>query len=137
MVITGGTTLYEGWEHTRGGTAWEGVNQKGSYNHYFKGACCRWDVEYLGGICLPDPDNIAFNQVKIRPRFIKALDYVQVRYKGVRGEISSSWKRENGRIFLTVKIPEGCQARIMVPVEGVEKEMELGAGEHTVTCVNS
>lgn len=121
MVQTGATTLYEGWEHS----------YVGSYNHYFKGTVCRWYVEYLGGIQPPAQENIAFAHIIIRPHFYRGLDFVEVAYQSVKGEIASSWKRENGRIKLTVKIPDGCRAQIFLPADGGEKAVKAGGGEHS------
>ena len=63
------------------------------------------------------------------PHFVEGMDWVKGEYHSVRGLISSEWKREGGKVTLTVTIPSGCTADIRVG----DKTETVGSGPHVKT----
>ena len=57
------------------------------------------------------------------------MDWAKGEYRSVRGMISSEWKREGGKVTLTVTIPSGCTAEIRVG----DKTETVGSGTYVNT----
>lgn len=115
----GYTTLAEEWMV-------DPVKEGSSLNHVFLGDVSAWMINELAGINY-DPQNPGFTHILITPHFVKDLTWVKGQYQSVKGFISSEWKRENGKVTLTVIIPAGCHASIIT--ENGQRT-ELGAGKH-------
>jgi len=95
-----------------------------SINHVFMGDISAWMYNILAGINL-DKENPGFQNIIIRPYFVKELDWVNGEYNSVRGLIKSEWKREGNDIKLTVTIPAGSTATIYT-----DKEYKVGSGTY-------
>lgn len=95
-----------------------------SINHVFMGDISAWMYNTLAGINL-DRDQPGFQNVIIRPHFVKDLQWVKGEYNSVRGLIKSEWKREGDKINLSVTIPAGSTATIYA-----DKEYTVGSGVH-------
>lgn len=95
-----------------------------SLNHVFMGDVSAWMYNTLAGINL-DAEHPGFGHIIIRPHFIDQLDWVSGSYQSVRGLIRSEWKRENGRIKLTVTIPANTTATIHA-----DKVYTVGSGTY-------
>ena len=95
-----------------------------SINHVFMGDISAWMYNTLAGINL-DKDQPGFQNVIIRPHFVKDLQWVKGEYNSVRGLIKSEWKREGDKINLSVTIPAGSTATIYA-----DKEYTVGSGVH-------
>ncbi len=115
----GYTTLAEEWMV-------DPVKEGSSLNHVFLGDVSAWMVNELAGIN-HDPQNPGFARILITPHFVKDLSWVKGQYQSVKGLISSEWKRENGKIILSVMVPEGCSATI---ITGEGQKTEVGSGKH-------
>ena len=102
-LTLGSTTALEGWK--------SGVR---SYCHFFLGSYDEWFYQNLGGI--QNPRN-GYETVTIRPEIYKELGYVTASVDTVRGELVSAWKvDENDRLTVTVTIPVGTTADVLLPV---------------------
>ncbi len=99
-----------------------------SLNHVFMGDVSAWMMNRLAGINY-DAEAPGFKRIRITPYFPQSLDWVQGSYHSVRGRIASEWKRENGKITLTVTIPSDCEGLLVV--DG--REQVLPAGTSVVT----
>lgn len=77
-----------------------------SQNHHFLGDVAQWFMRYPGGIRIMDSTHVV-----IQPEFIEELNDVKASHQLPAGEITVSWRRENGRIRLEVDCPDGvvCQ----------------------------
>ena len=95
-----------------------------SLNHVFMGDVSAWMYNTLAGINL-DAEHPGFGHIIIRPHFIDQLDWVSGSYQSVRGLIRSEWKREKGRIKLTVTIPANTTATIHA-----DKVYTVGSGTY-------
>lgn len=96
-----------------------------SLNHVFMGDVSAWMYNYLAGINYSSP---GFERIIIQPHFVKELNWVKGSYRSIKGLISSEWKRENGKIKLTVTIPANTMATIYA-----DKPYEVGSGVHKYT----
>ena len=102
-LTKGSTTAWEGWE--------TGVR---SYCHFFLGTYDEWFYQNLAGIQNPRD---GYKTVAIRPEVYKELGYVKASVDTVRGELVSSWKvAEDNRLTVTVTVPVGTTADILLPV---------------------
>ncbi|MDE5682814.1 MAG: glycoside hydrolase, partial [Muribaculaceae bacterium] len=96
-----------------------------SLNHVFMGDICSWMRRDLAGIN-HDPAKPGFANVIIRPHYPAGLASAEATYKSVRGNISSSWKRDGDNIRLTVTVPGATTATVYAP-----EPVEVGEGTHT------
>ncbi|MDE6086499.1 MAG: glycoside hydrolase family 78 protein, partial [Muribaculaceae bacterium] len=85
-----------------------------SLNHVFMGDISAWMTSDLAGINF-DPARPGFEHIIFRPHFPSGLDSASAIYLSVRGDISSSWRREGNSIVMTVDVPHGCEATLELP----------------------
>ena len=134
MKDSGGTALWEDW--------WTGASR----NHIMFGDFACWAYQYLGGIRLeeregstavvPIPVKPGFQHVVIAPDCIPALDWVKCSVNTSTGNITSEWRREDGRIKLKVDLPPCVEARIILPYSdlyGKREYVRRVAGECVFT----
>ena len=107
------------WLELGANTALEGWN-KGvrSWCHYFLGTYDEWFYQNLAGI--QNPQN-GYETVTIRPEIYEELGYVNASVDTVRGTLSSSWKVEtDGRVTISITVPIGTTADILLPVAEID-----------------
>ncbi len=87
-----------------------------------------WFYRDVAGIA-PDLDQPAFKQVRLRPQFIKELEWAKAHVGTPYGQISSSWKRgEGGSMEWQVSIPPNTTALAELPAgarQGTESRKPL------------
>ena len=103
----GSTTLWEYFDYWRNGVT-------RSYSHPMFGAVVAYFYEYLLGITQPR-DAVGYERVRISPMMIDGLDRVSGHMTVPRGVIGVSYVREGGRLHLTVEIPDGVSAEVVLP----------------------
>lgn len=118
----GATTLTEAWD--------AGVHS--SHNHCMLGHVEGWFYRGLGGIRVEEP---GFRRFILRPAMPRDLDRVTVRYRSVRGEIVSAWKREGGRMSWMIQIPPNTEATVCVPARTPDQVQESGLPLTEVTGI--
>jgi len=96
-----------------------------SLNHVFMGDISAWMMNRLAGINF-DEEHPGFDHIYIEPHFVEGLDWAHGQYYSPKGLIRSEWKREGERIGLSVTIPVGSKATVLVE----EREFKLGSGTH-------
>jgi alpha-L-rhamnosidase len=74
-----------------------------------------------------DESHPGYEHFTIQPYPGGTLTWAKGSYNSIRGEIASSWKIENGKFTLKVKIPVNTTATIILP-NG--KRQEAGSGEY-------
>jgi len=112
-------TTYPSWGYMieNGATAtWEHWNGAASRIHNCYNNIGSWLIQGLAGI-RPDTENPGFKNAIIKPAFVKEISYVAGSHDSVYGRIRSSWKRSNGAILMTVKIPANTTATIHAPAK--------------------
>ena len=68
-----------------------------------------WFYKSLLGIA-PDIQHPAFEEIELKPVFIKELGFIKGSMETVKGERCAEWKYEDGEFIYTVDIPEGISA---------------------------
>jgi hypothetical protein len=59
----------------------------------------------------PDIQHPAFEEIELKPVFIKELGFSKGSMETVKGEICAEWRYDGGRFIYTVDLPEGARAR--------------------------
>lgn len=96
-------------------TCWEGWSEKTvrSICHFFLGSYDEWFYQNLAGIQNPRE---GYKTVTIRPEIFPELGHVKATVNTVRGQLVSSWKVEGDKVTMTVTVPVGTTADILLPV---------------------
>ncbi len=117
MIERGATTMWERWDGIRpDGSPYE------SLNHYSKGAVIAFLHRHVGGVQLLE-DGPAYRRFRIAPQPGGGLTQAQVRHDSPFGTIESEWAIDDGRLTLSVTVPPGTTAVVILP----------GGAQHTVT----
>lgn len=121
-IKCGATTIWERWD---GWTPENGFEKSGmnSFAHYSFGAVYQWMVENIGGIRNDSP---AYKQITIAPFIDEKLTFARTRYAGIRGEITSEWKKEGDRLLVNVTIPANTTATVSLPAKSANNVSESG-----------
>ncbi len=116
-------------------TLWERFTREpfDSVNHHFWGDITGWFVKVLAGIDY-NPDVTDLKRVDIKPHIAENLNDAAAYYDGNYGRIEASWKKQDGKVCLTVKVPEGMTG-VIAPknnyrFEDGEIEKALFSGEY-------
>ncbi len=107
MVEQGATTVWELWE----GMDADGVPHE-SLNHYSKGAVITWLHRYVAGIDLVEP---AYRRFRVEPRCGGGLTWAEAVHDSPYGRIESSWHDDGATFRLTVSVPPGTVAEVVLP----------------------
>jgi alpha-L-rhamnosidase len=123
MVDRGATTVWERWN----GVSGDGVPYE-SLNHYSKGAVISFLHRYTAGIELIEP---AYRRFRIQPRPGGGLTHAEAAHESPYGRIRSAWRIEDGVLDLSVVVPAGTFAEVVLP-DGTAAT--AGPGHHTFSC---
>lgn len=110
MIDRGATTVWE---------SWEGVDAEGrahdSLNHYSKGAVVSFLHRSVAGIQQMDgePGYRRFRVAPVLPG--GGLTWAEAVHDSPYGRIGSSWRRHGDRFELTVTVPPGSEAEVVLP----------------------
>jgi alpha-L-rhamnosidase len=124
-IDQGATTI---WERLNGYTVENGFggnNSMNSFNHYSFGAVGQWMMAYSLGIQRDEP---AFRRFILQPRpdptggMIWAGGY----YDSMYGRISSSWKKENGKLTYEATVPANTTVTLYLPASSLKDIRESG-----------
>ena len=107
MLSTGATTTTETWNGMYAHTF-------ESANHYAFGNVSRWFFEYLGGIKIDKP---GFDEITIKPSFMKEIGDFKVTHESRHGLIESGWVYDETleAYTWTVTVPAGVEATLVTP----------------------
>ena len=120
MIDRGATTVWERWN----GVSADGVPHE-SLNHYSKGAVISFLHRYAAGIELLD-DGPAYRRFRIRPRPGGGLTWVEAAHESPYGRIEASWRLAADRLDLSVTVPPGTSAEVVLP-DGTTSDVGPGA----------
>ncbi len=132
MIKRGSTSLWEMWETT-----------SRSLGHYFLGTYDEWLFAYLAGV---RNINNGYETFTVAPLVVGDLTYVTCKLDTVRGELESSWvKADDGTVTMTVTVPVGSTATVIIPLENASEitvngekttgsELTLKSGTYTIIC---
>ncbi len=119
-VNKGATTIWEGWDAIDPET---GRLKAKSLNHYSPGAAISWLWTRLCGIRALAP---GYTEIEIAPKPGGTLTAACAAYDSPAGRIVSDWRMEDGRFSLRATIPEGVDARVILPDGSVIEHAESG-----------
>ncbi len=92
----------------------------GSKNHHFWGDISAFFIKDIAGIHYnPNGDDPHF--VMIKPHFPSALTYAKAYHHSPFGKIEAEWKRENCKVKLTLRIPNGIKYAVLLSQSDQEK----------------
>ena len=117
MIENGATTLWELWQLRQGPSM-------NSHNHPMFGSVGSWLYKALAGIQLAS-GSVGFEKIRIIPQMVRDLRHAAGSTRTVRGEVSSSWSREEKCVKLDVIIPVGSEAEVVIPKFNLENIVVL------------
>ncbi len=107
-VENGATSTWEMWEATTR-----------SYDHYFLGTYEEWFYRYLAGVT--NVEN-GYETFTVKPEILGDLTQVDCTLDTVRGLLTSGWARqEDGSVTVTVTVPFGATAKVVLPTNSRHK----------------
>ena len=119
MVDRGASTIWEDWQ---------GIDENGtaklSLNHYSKGAVISFLHNYVAGI-RPLDDRPGYRRFQVRPRAGGGLTWAEGVHDSPYGRIESSWRLHGEQLHLTVTVPPGTTAEVVLP-DGTTTEQTPG-----------
>ncbi len=109
MIDRGATTVWE---------AWEGIDAHGaphdSLNHYAKGAVISFLHRYVAGIRALD-EHPGYRHFRVEPLPGGQLSWAEAVHDSPYGRIESSWRLDRNVLRLTVTVPPGATAEVVLP----------------------
>lgn len=120
----GATTMWEYWDDAR------------SRNHYFFGTVDDWLFSNVAGIAASEP---GYRRVSVQPRHLARLEWAEAEIETVRGPLAVAWRRDGESGVLSLRVPVGTTADVMLPGAGArsvasgrtELGFTLGGGRTT------
>lgn len=113
------TTEYPGWGYmleNGATTAWEGWTGQ-SHIHDTLISIGAWFIQGIGGI-RADEKAPGFKHFFVKPAVVGDLTFAKARYQSIRGDIVSEWRIQDETFRLTVTVPPGAAATVVVPGQG-------------------
>ena len=111
----GATALTESWQ----------ANANASNNHMMLGHLMEWFYADLAGI-QADTSAVAGKAVVIHPQLAGDVAHVDATYESPYGLVGSHWKKDAGRVALTVDVPVNTTATVYVPAASAASVTEGG-----------
>jgi alpha-L-rhamnosidase len=104
MLANGATTSWERWTGA-------------SHIHDTLISIGAWFTEGIAGI-RSDGGSPGFAHFVVAPSVVGDLTFARARYLSIHGEIVSDWRIDDGRFRLSVTVPPGTTASVVVPGDG-------------------
>ncbi len=114
-IRQGATTIWERWDGWTEKSGFQTVEMN-SFNHYSLGSVGEWLYRHVAGIEQAD-DSVGFRRLRIAPLLTERLERVEAGYESVRGLIEVEWARIGGDVHLSVALPPGTRADVVLPGE--------------------
>ena len=141
-VNMGATTVWERWNSVLpdGLVSDTGMN---SMNHYAYGAIVEWMYRFMCGLN-PVLEQPGFKRARIAPVSDPRFEFARCTYDSAAGLYESGWKRVDGKLVYTVKVPFDCEADFVPeladaqwtvngrPAAPHDGKITLTAGEYTI-----
>jgi alpha-L-rhamnosidase len=106
-----------------------------SFNHYALGAIADFLHRSVGGLA---PDEPGYRTFTVAPRPGGGLSHCSTRHDTPYGTAAVDWHRADGRLDITVRVPVGTTALVVLPAPDAEPAPDprrVGAGTHTFSVV--
>lgn len=129
LLANKNTVSFETMRRAGATTLWEDWDGRSSHNHPMFGASTLYLFTYILGIRQQDCST-CFDRVVIEPCFADCLTFAKGHITTPHGKISVDWKKENGKIFVSVDLCDGVYATFRHG--GSEKMLCIGHNELTI-----
>jgi alpha-L-rhamnosidase len=111
-IRMGATTMWERWNSIRADGEF-GPVEMNSFNHYAYGAVGDWMFQHLGGLQMVEP---GYKRVRVAPLVSHAdVDHAKASIRTPYGQLASEWRRAPDGLRLSVDVPVGTQAEVVLP----------------------
>jgi Bacterial alpha-L-rhamnosidase. len=100
---------------------------EGADNHAMYSSYVQWFYEGLAGINI-SKDSYGADELVIKPYFEEDIDFVECKYKSIKGDIVSNWNRNKDNISLHIEIPRNLKESVLI----LEKKYKACVSEYTV-----
>lgn len=129
-IDKGATTIWERWDAIKP----DGSLSGHSLNHYAFGAVVAWLFSDVAGIA-QTATSLGFQHLLIRPRLVGRLKWAKARYLSEKGWVSTSWRVADDKFQLTVDVPIGSDATVVLPYadKNGKRVFSVKAGKYTFT----
>ncbi|MBV5267986.1 MAG: family 78 glycoside hydrolase catalytic domain, partial [Burkholderiaceae bacterium] len=97
-------------------TIWENWDGGSSHSHPMYGSVVAWFYNTVAGIS-PDNKNPGWKSFTVSPFTDNELTYATATYRSANGKISSSWRKEQQDLIMSVEIPVNSTATIHFPTK--------------------
>ncbi|KQZ86103.1 alpha-L-rhamnosidase [Microbacterium sp. Root166] len=126
-VTQGATTIWERWDAVRPDGS---LNSTGmtSLNHYALGSIAEWMHRVIGGLEALEP---GYRRIRIAPQPGADLTSAQLVHDTTLGRIEISWQVTGGQATVTVTVPAGSSAEVVLPGHPDAARPEVEAGTHS------
>jgi alpha-L-rhamnosidase len=141
-IENGATTMWERWNSIMPDGSFGDVGMN-SFNHYAYGAVGDWMYRNIGGI---SPLEAGYRTIRIAPAVGGGLTHGAGSYDSVYGRIATDWSTQGDDLSLTVDVPVGTTAQVVLPaanaatvtegghlLDGVDGVTDVATGDGTVT----
>jgi alpha-L-rhamnosidase len=125
MLERGATTIWETWAES---------DNVYSQNHPMFGSVSEWFYKSLAGI-RPEERAVGLDRFRIEPNMPTGLEWVEASYESVRGTVRSSWRLEDGLLYLDVEIPVNTTAVVQIPTRNPTSIREGGRSLSEVPAI--
>ena len=129
LLANKGEVSFEHMRQAGATTLWENWNGEASHSHPMFGASTEFLFEEILGIKQAE-NSVRYDKVVISPVFAECLSYAKGKITTPHGEISVSWKKENGKIKVGITLCEGINA--VFCHKGQKNNLSAGANEFTI-----
>jgi alpha-L-rhamnosidase len=122
-VENGATTMWERWNSIMPDGSFGDVNMN-SFNHYAYGAVGDWMYQNIGAIKAVEP---GYKRIRVAPVPGGGVTSGAGRLASVHGPIATDWSLDGGDLSLTVEVPVGTTADVVLPADNAWSVLESGA----------
>jgi alpha-L-rhamnosidase len=123
-VKMGATTIWERWSGIRPDSTFEPASMN-SFNHYAYGAIGDWMYRVVAGIDT-DSSGAGYKHITVKPHPGGELTYAALNYQTYYGQVSTSWKIDQGKLSVDIVIPPNTSATVYIPASAAEEVIESG-----------
>jgi len=85
----------------------------------------RWFYSGLLGIDQAE-GSVGYAALVLKPQVVDGIEWARGEYRGPRGRIASSWRKEPGRLVLEVEVPVSATAEVHLPAGRNARILESG-----------
>ena len=121
MLDAGATTIWEGWDSVK-----PDGSVTSSLNHFSMGAVIGYLHRYVAGLRLVEP---GYRRFRVQPVPGGGITSAGTTHESPFGLIEVAWAIEADKGTVSLTVPEGTAADVVLPDGAVQK---VGAGQHTL-----